>query len=141
MRSRRIGRIVAAALVATFLMVGTPAVASADPGGNPVYCGGWSHGFGFRFRACVEFRTTRVDHRLEVQYLGSGTVGLYYSGSDYRVGDYWGDCTEQWGDSFYSGQSRSYYCSTARISGYNYQTRGTIGDDSGLLASSPVITG
>ena len=141
MRTRRIAKALSVVVVAVTLLIGTPAVASADPGGGGTYCSGWSYAFSFRFRACTGLRTTRVDHSIEVQYLGPGTVGLYYSGSDYRIADYWGDCTDRWGESYYSGQYRSFYCSTARVSGVSYQTRATIGDDSGIWATSPSVSG
>ena len=139
---RRLTMTALAVLMACGVLAATASPGSADPGGpERRYCSSWQYQYNFRNRACVTFYASSVYHEFETNYLGSGTVYLYHKALEYQIaGGGWTRCNDAWGESYYSGQYRTLSCSTYRVSGITYRTRGSQ-DDEYSWTYSPTSTG
>jgi hypothetical protein len=86
----------------------------------------------FQHRACVYYSgSSHVTHTYTIRYLGPGTSSIW-SGSQF-IFDPPGDaihvagfCSPVQSNSYTTGQSRTFSCTTATAKGYRYWTQGTI---------------
>jgi hypothetical protein len=120
-------------LVATSLTVlvgalgATPASAATIKG-----CGAFEPFELFQHRACVSYTgSSYVTHTYTIRYLGPGTSSIW-SASQF-IFDPPGDaihvagfCSPVQSNSYTTGQSRTFSCTTATAKGYQYWTQGTI---------------
>jgi hypothetical protein len=138
---KRVRMVVSLLLLAGTMMLVSPEVASADPGGgSPTYCSAWEQYQEFRHRACVIYERggTLMGHLTEVQNIGPSLSGIYV-GSSWDINGSGGTCSPYRFYGFNAGQVRSFYCSTTRVSGWWYKTTSNVNSSS--YTTSPAKQG
>lgn len=114
-----------AAVATTALAMGTMLTVSAAPAQAAEWqCSSFQYGGGFRARACTKaISSTQIEHKTLVQNLNS-----YWATSKVRsykiIGGAFADCKGNVEHTFAPGETRAWSCSSKRVSGTKYQTRG-----------------